>query len=82
MVFNVMGGKLCKQSNSREFKISMNELVAFYINSEAKFRKVYTEGVSKCFLMPAEFKDEAMRKYFRVKFEHILLSNVFSYLLY
>ena len=69
LIFNVMGGKVCEQLNSKEFKISMNELFAFYINSDAKFRKVYTEGASKCFLMPAEFKDEAMRKYFRVKFE-------------
>ena len=30
---------------------------------------MYTKDVSKCFLMPAEFKDEAMRKYFIVKFE-------------
>ena len=69
VIFNVLGGKFFEQSNSREFKTSMNELIALYINSEAKFRKVYAEGVSKCFLMPAEFKDEAMRNFFRVKFE-------------
>ena len=47
----------------------MNELVAFYINSEAKFTKVFAEDVNKCFLMPAEFKDEAMRNFFRIKFK-------------
>ena len=68
-VFNVRGGKLCEELNSREYTICINELLAFYINSEAKFTKVYTKDVSKCFLMPAEFKDEAMRKYFMVKFK-------------
>ena len=75
VVFDVMGGQVCEQSNSREFKICMNELVAFHINSEAKFIKVYTEGVSKCFLMPAEFKDEAMRKFFQLKFEQFRTSG-------
>ena len=50
----------------------MNELIAFQINNEAKFSKVYREGVNKCFLMPAEFKDDAMRNFFRVKFEEFL----------
>ena len=68
-IFNVRGGEFSEESNCKDYTICMNELLAFYINSEAKFTKVYTEGVSKCFLMPAEFKDEAMRKYFIVKFE-------------
>ena len=68
-VFNVVRGRECKPSFARDFKISMNEVTAFQINSEAKFTKVYREGVSKCFLMPAEFKDDTMRNFFRAKFE-------------
>ena len=63
IVFNVVGGRHCKSSTARDFKISINELIAFQINSEAKFSKVYREGISKCFLMPAEFKDDAMCNY-------------------
>ena len=69
VVFNVLGGRNYESSISGEFKISINELIAFQINSEAKFTKVYREGVSKCFLMPAEFRDDVMRNFFRVKFE-------------
>ena len=68
-VFNVVRGRECKPSFARDFKISMNEVIAFQINSEAKFTKVYRKGVSKCFLMPAEFKDDTMRNFFRAKFE-------------
>ena len=76
IVFNVRGGKFCAESNSRDFTICMNELVAFYINSEAKFTKVYAEGVNKCFLMPAEFKNEAMRKFFSHKFDQFRESRL------
>ena len=69
LVFNVMGGTLCEESDSRQFEVCINELLAFYINSEAKFTKLYTKGVSKCFLMPVEFKDEAMREFYRLKFD-------------
>ena len=47
----------------------MNEMIAFQINSDAKFTKVYREGSTKCFLMPAEFKDDTMRNFFRAKFD-------------
>ena len=49
--------------------------MAFLINSEAKFTKVYREGISKCFLMPAEFRDETMRNFFRNKFEQFVNSS-------
>ena len=68
--FNVMGGRFCVEaSNAKDFKICTNELLALHINSAAKFNKVYRENSSKCFLMPAEFKDETMRTFFRSKFE-------------
>ena len=71
-VFNVLNGRCYERSNSRDFKIAINELIAFHINNEAKFRKVYREGSSECFLMPANFKDDAMRTYFRSKFEQFI----------
>ena len=75
LLSNVMGGKLRGESNAREFKTCINEYLAFQINSEAKFTKVYREGGKKCFLMPAEFKDDAMRNFFRVKFEEFCDSS-------
>ena len=72
LVCNAMGGTLCEESNARDFKICINELIAFLINSDAKFTKVYREGVSKCFLMPAEFKDDAMRNFYRVKYQEFV----------
>ena len=72
LVLNVRGEKLCEESNARDFEISINELIAFQINREAKFSKVYIEGVSRCFLMPAEFRDDTMRNIFRVKFEEFV----------
>ena len=73
-VFKVVGGRQCASSNARNFKISNNELIAFQINSEAKFTKVYRKGISKCFLMPSEFNDDAMRNFFRFKFEEFVSS--------
>ena len=75
IVFNVVNGRQCEPSLARNFKISINELIAFLINSEAKFTKVYKEGTSKCFLMPAEFRDSTMRDFFRVKFEQFADSS-------
>ena len=49
--------------------------MAFLINSEAKFIKVYREGISKCFLMPAEFTDDTIRNFFRIKFEQFVNSS-------
>ena len=74
-ILKVVGGRQCLSSNARDFKISNNELIAFQINSEAKFTKVYREGISKCFLMPSEFKDDAMRNFFRLKFEEFIKSS-------
>ena len=74
-VFKVVGGRHCESSNARDFKISNNELIAFQINSEAKFTKVYREGIRKCFLMPSEFKDDAMRNFFRFKFDEFVSSS-------
>ena len=68
-VFNVVRGRECEPSFARDCKISINEIIAFQINSDAKFAKVYREGITKCFLMPAEFKDDTMRNFFRSKFE-------------
>ena len=73
---NVLGGRQCEPLFARDFKISINELIAFLINSEAKFSKVYRKGISKCFLMPAEFRDDTMRKFFRMKFEQFVTSSV------
>ena len=75
IVFNVRGGKFCEESNAKDFQISVNELIAFQINREAKFTKVFIEGVSRCFLMPAEFRDDTMRNFFRVKFEEFVDST-------
>ena len=69
LVRNVVGGKLYHESNAKDFNISINEAIAFHINSEAKFAKVYREGASFCFLMPVEFKDDVIRDFFAVKFE-------------
>ena len=67
-----MGGRQCESSIARDFQISINEIIALQINSEAKFTKVFKEGINKCFLMPAEFKDDAMRNFFRGKFEEFV----------
>ena len=75
IVFNVLDGRQCEPQLGKDFKISINELIAFLINSEAKFTKVYREGNSKCFLMPAEFSDDIMRNFFRVKFEQFVDSS-------
>ena len=73
--FNVLGGRKCEPSLCSDFKISINELMAFLINSEAKFTKVYREGISNCFLMPSEFSDDTMRNSFRIKFEQFVNSS-------
>ena len=69
IICNIMAGRHCESLNPKDFKISFNELIAFQINSEAKFAKVYRKGARKCFLMPADFKDDAMRQFYRHKFE-------------
>ena len=74
-VFNVWNGNCYEQLNSRDYKIAINELIAFHINNEAKFTKIYREGSGVCFLMPADFKDNAMRTYFRTKFNQFNKSN-------
>ena len=68
-IITVVGGRLVESDSSKNFKISVNELIAYNMNSEAKFIKVYTDGVKKCFLMPADFKDDAMRNFYSVKFK-------------
>ena len=78
--FNVVGGKQCQYSIARDFQISINELIALEINSEAKFTKVFREGINKCFLMPAEFKDDTMRTFFRCKFEEFINDSVNSHI--
>ena len=75
-VTDFIGGRNCKSSVSRDFKIATSELIAFQINSEAKFARVHRDGISKCFLMPAEFKDDTMRNFFRVKFEEFVVGSV------
>ena len=72
IAFNVLGGRQCESSIAKDFQISINELIALHINSEAKFTKVFREGINKCFLMPAEFKDDAMRNFYRGKFEEFV----------
>ena len=69
LIFSIVGGRNCEASKARDFKISINELIAFQMNSEAKFSKVYCEGVNQCFLMPADFKDDVMRNFYNLKFE-------------
>ena len=76
IAFNVLGGRQCESSIASDFVTSINEVIALQINSEAKFRKVYREGINKCFLMPAEFKDDAMRNFFRRKFEEFVNDSV------
>ena len=78
IAFNVVGGKQCESSIARDFQISINELIALQINREAKFTKVFREGINKCFLMPAEFKDDTMRTFFRCKFEEFINDSVNS----
>ena len=69
---NVVGGGRYESSVAKDYEISSNEFIAFQANSNAKFKKVYREGITKCFLMPAEFKDDEMRNFYRVKFEQFL----------
>ena len=76
IAFNIVGGRQCESSIARDFQISINELIALQINSEAKFTKVFRQGINKCFLMPAEFKDDAMRKFFKVKFQEFVKDSV------
>ena len=42
---NIMGEEVCDLSNSRDFKVCTDELVAFDIISDTKFTKVYAEGI-------------------------------------
>ena len=70
--FNVVGGREYESLSARDFQISTNELIALQINSEAKFKKVFRDGTNICFLMPAQFKDNAMRSFFRGKFEEFI----------
>ena len=67
--FTVIGGTYREQPNASDFIICANELIAFQINNRARFAKVYKEGASKCFLMPADFKNRVMRNFYRAKFE-------------
>ena len=39
------------------------------MNSEAKFSKVYCEGVNQCFLRSANFKDDVIRNFYNLKFQ-------------
>ena len=71
-----MGGRHYESSAAKDYEISINEFIAFQANSDAKFKKVYREGIAKCFLMPAEFKDDEMRNFYRVKFEQFLDNSV------
>ena len=71
-----MGGRKCESTIARNFQISINELIAFQINGEAKFTKVFREGINKCFLIPAEFKDDARRKFFKGRFKEFVNDSV------
>ena len=71
IVFNVLGGRQYQSSIASDFGTSINEVIALQINSEAKFRKVFREGINKCFLMPAEFKDDAMRNFSEVRLRNL-----------
>ena len=77
LAFNVIEGRLDESPKAKDFKICTNELIAFQINKEAKFNKVYRENSNECFLMPAEFKNQAMRNFFRLKFEQF--NNIFGH---
>ena len=67
-LFRVVGGALCKEVDCRFFGISMNDVSALYINKDAKFSKIFTEGRNKSFLLPHNFKDDTMRNYYLVKY--------------
>ena len=48
---NVVDGGRYESSVAKDYEISSNEFIAFQANSNAKFKKVYREGITKCFLI-------------------------------
>ena len=52
--------------------MTTNEVTAFFINKNAKFSKIFMEGTNYPFLLPHNFKDDAMRNYYMVKYHAFL----------
>ena len=71
-LFNVVGGASYKEFDCRKFRVTTNEVSAFFINKNAKFSKIFREGTKHPFLLPHNFKDDAMRNYYMVKYHAFL----------
>ena len=71
-LFNVVGGASYKEFDCRKFRVTTNEVSAFFINKNAKFSKIFREGTMHPFLLPHNFKDDAMRNYYMVKYHAFL----------
>ena len=48
---NVVAGIVHHEEDNRQYKVTLSELAAFYINCEAKFTKYYDEAATKPFLV-------------------------------
>ena len=65
---NVVAGIVHHEEDCRQYKITLSELAAFYINSEATFAKYYAKAATKPFLVPTHLKDKFIRSHFCSKF--------------
>ena len=71
-LFNVVGGTSYKEFDCRRYRVTNNEVSAFFINKNANFSKIFREGTNHPFLLPHDFKDDAMRNYYMVKYHSFL----------
>ena len=71
-LFNVVGGTSYKEFDCRKYRVTNNEVSAFFINKNAKFSKIFRKGTKHPFLLPHNFKDDAIRNYYMVKYHAFL----------
>ena len=71
-LFNVVSGTSYKEFDCRKYRVTTNEVSAFFINKNAQFSKIFREGTKHPFLLPHNFKDDAMRNYYMVKYHAFL----------
>ena len=71
-LFNVVSGTSYKEFDCRKYRVTTNEVSAFFINKNAQFSKIFREGTKHPFLLPHYFKDDAMRNYYMVKYHAFL----------
>ena len=72
ILFNVVGGTSYKELDCRKYRVTNNEVSAFFINKNAKFSKIFRKGTKHPFLLPHNFKDDAIRNYYMVKYHAFL----------